>query len=204
MDRRKARQQTREGVADGTGHGSNRPGCHVSALPGAGYCASVDEGLRTVAVMVGWVTVAGGLLLAVSWLALGGGRAFGPEDELTAQAGVPVTRYKRQFTALSSAQVGMHGFFGLLTASLLTYAAARSDDRSSGYLAVLVVGAITAVPGLLMFRKWRSSRRPARDGDPAGDVGPKVEDRLPRAAVYLHGLAATSLIALVIVLLAVE
>ena len=81
------------------------------------------EGLRLAAVIVAWLTVAGGLILALTWLALGGGRAIGPEDELMAQAGVPVSRPERRRTALSSAQVGLHGLFGITTASLLTYAA---------------------------------------------------------------------------------
>jgi hypothetical protein len=162
------------------------------------------EALRTIAVVVGWITVAGGLLMAIIWLALGGGRAIGPEDELMAQAGIPVTRRERRYTALSTAQVGMHGLFGLATAGLLTYAAARPDDRPSGYLAVLAVAAVTITIGLLMFRKWRSPRRPAIDGHPAGDRGPKVEDRLPRAVVYGHGAAAAAVVILVIVLVVVE
>jgi hypothetical protein len=155
--------------------------------------------LRTVAVVVGWVTVAGGMVLAIVWLALGGARAIGPDDELMAQSGVPVSRPERRYTALSTAQVGLHGFFGIATAALLTYAATRPDDRPSGYLAVLVVAAVAIVLGLLMFRKWSSDRRPAIDGNPAGDHGPKVEDRLPRVAVYFHGLAAAAVAGLVVV-----
>jgi len=48
------------------------------------------EGLRTAAIVVVWVTVGGGLLLAVLWVARGGGRAIGPEDQIMAESGVPV------------------------------------------------------------------------------------------------------------------
>jgi hypothetical protein len=162
------------------------------------------EGLRTVAVIAGWITVLGGLGLAVTWLVLGGGKAVGPDDELMAQSGVPARRSERRYTAFSSVQVGVHGLLRISTASLLTYAAARADDRSTGYAAVLVVAAVTAVPGLLMYRKWKSDRRPAIDGNPLGDRGPKVEDELPKAIVYLHGIAACTVVVLLAMLLVVE
>lgn len=162
------------------------------------------EGLRIAVVTVAWLTVAGGLILAAMWVAYGGGRAIGPEDQLMADSGVPLGRSESRYTAFSSAQVGMHGFFGITTAGLLTYAAGRSGNRGSGYLAVLVVAAITISLGLLMFSKWRSSRRPSVDGDPAGDHGPKVEDKLPRVVVYLHGAGAAGIVVLIGLLLVVE
>ena len=162
------------------------------------------EGLRTIVVVVGWITVVGGAVLAALWVGFGGGKAIGPEDELMAQAGLPVSRPERRYTALSSAQVGMHALLGIGTAGLLTYAAARPDDRRAGYFAVLVVAAVTIFVGALMFRKWRSSRRPSVDGNPAGDRGPKVEDRLPKAAVFFHGAAAAAVVVLVAVLVVVE
>jgi hypothetical protein len=79
------------------------------------------EGLRTIAVIVAWITVVGGALLAALWIGFGGGRAIGPEDELMAQAGVSFARSERRYTALSSAQVGLHALFGNATAGLLTY-----------------------------------------------------------------------------------
>jgi hypothetical protein len=161
------------------------------------------EGLRIAGAVVAWATVAGGLLLAVIWLVPGGGRAFGPDDELMVQAGAAIDT-ERPRTAFSSAQIGLHGLFGIMTAGLLTYAVVRPDDRVSGYVAVLVVAAITTFLGLLMFRKWRSLRRPAVDGDPLGDVGPKVEDRLPRIVVYGHGAAAVGLVTLVALLVIVD
>jgi hypothetical protein len=162
------------------------------------------QGLRTIAVIVAWITVVGGALLDALWIGFGGVKSIGPEDELMAQAGVPVARSERRYTALSSAQVGMHGFFGIATAGLLTHAATRPDDRRAGYFAVLVVAAVTIFVGALMFRKWRSPRRPAVDGNPAGDRGAKVEDRLPRAAVFFNGAAAAAVVLLVDVLVAVE
>jgi hypothetical protein len=41
----------------------------------------VDEwsGVRTALVIVAWLTVAGGALMAVLWIAFGGERAIGPE-----------------------------------------------------------------------------------------------------------------------------
>jgi hypothetical protein len=153
------------------------------------------EGLRIAGAVAAWATVAGGVLLTVIWMARGGGRAFGPNDELMVQSGVTLET-DRPRTAFSSAQIGLHGFFGIMTAILLTYAVARSDDRVSGYIAVLVIAAITVFLGLLMFRKWSSPRRPAIDGDPRGDSGAKVEDG--------HGAAALGLVTLVVALALVD
>jgi hypothetical protein len=91
-----------------------------------------------------------------------------------------------------------------MSAGLLTYAVARPDDRVSGYIAVLVIAAITVFLGLLMFRKWSSPRRPTVDGDPHGDSGPKVEDGLPRTVVYAHGAAALAFVVVVVLLVVVE
>jgi hypothetical protein len=163
----------------------------------------VDEwtGLRIAVVVVAWATVAGGLLMAILWLSFGGARAVGPDDELMARSGVPIATRDRRVTAFSSAQVGIHGVLGVLTASFLTYAAAQSDDRSGGYLAVLVAVTVTAVPGVLMFRKWRSGRRPVIDANTESTRRPRVEDRIPTAVVLLHGAAATGIAALVLLLL---
>lgn len=161
------------------------------------------EGLRTAAAVVVWVTVGVGATMAVTWLVLGGRRAVGPDDELMSQAGVHIESRDRRYTAFSSAQIGIHGLLGVMTAALLTYALARDDDRSSGYWGVLVAIAITAVPGVLMFLKWRSRRRPSLAGGPASGHGPKVEDGLPRAVVFLHGLLAATVVVLVVVLLVV-
>ena len=142
--------------------------------------------------------------MAILWVAFGGTRAVGPDDELMAQSGVPIQARNRPFSAFSSAQVGIHGILAILTASFLTYTAAQSDDRSGGYLAVLVALAATAVPGLLMFRKWRSRRRPVVQAVSASTREPRVEDRIPKAVVYLHGAAAAATVIVVLVLLILD
>ena len=164
------------------------------------------SGLRTAAIVVVWATVAGGLALGTLWFVFGGGRSVGPEDETLAEQTEhgSVVQATRRITSFSTAQVGMHGLLGLITAGLLTYAAVRDSDRSTGYVTVLVAVAVTAIPAVLMFRKWRSGARPAISGvtDAASDR--RVEDRLPSPVVYLHGLAAVSTVALVAILLAVD
>jgi hypothetical protein len=81
----------------------------------------------------------------------------------------------------------------------VTYAALRGDDRASGYIAAIVVIALTAIPGVLMFLKWREGRRP---GATRGSA--RVEDRLPRPIVYFHGFGAATTAVLAIVLLVVD
>src|SRR3712207_4252192 len=100
----------------------------------------MDEwsGLRTAAIVVAWLTVSGGVLMAVLWFARGGARAIGPEDELMAETGTAVARNERRVTSFSSAQLGMHGLLGILTAVLITYGVLRDDDRSGGYIALIV------------------------------------------------------------------
>jgi len=175
-----------------------------------GYTAGVDEwsGVRTALLIVVWATVAGGALMAVLWIAFGGERAIGPEDEMMARAGVRIKHEGRRLTSFSSAQVGIHGFLGLMTASLITYAAVRSDDRGGGYAAGLVAIAVTAIPGTLMFLKWRGGRRPAMAGARAAASSaaapPRVEDRLPRPVVLLHGAAAVTTFGLLVALLLLD
>jgi hypothetical protein len=168
----------------------------------------VDEwgALRTVAAVVAWITVMGGLVMATIWFGSGGARAVGPEDELLAESGVRPRGSRRRQTSFSTAQVGIHGLLGTLTASLVTYAMVRDDDRGAGYVAVLVAILVTAVPGTLMFRKWRSGQRPHVPGVGAATLAEdrRVEDHLPRAVVYAHGLAAAATATLVVVLLAVD
>jgi hypothetical protein len=161
-------------------------------------------GLRTAAIVVVWVTVAGGLTLATLWFVFGGGRSVGPEDEILAEQGAGVQSPARRVTSFSSAQVAMHGLLGLITAGLLTYAAVRESDRATGYVTVLVAIAVTAIPAVLMFRKWKSGQRPAISGVTEAASDRRVEDRLPRTVVYLHGLAAVSTVALVVILLVVD
>ena len=165
----------------------------------------MDEwaGLRTAAIVVAWLTVSGGLLMAVLWFSRGGAHAIGPEDELMAGTGIEVAREKRRVTSFSSAQVGMHGLLGILTAVLITYGMLRDDDRTAGYFALLVAIVLTATLGTLMFRKWRAGRRPAVPGvDTARRE--RVEDALPRPVVYLHGAAAMLTLAAVVVLVLVD
>ena len=161
------------------------------------------EWLRTVLVVIVWVTVAGGALMATLWTAFGGTRAYGPEDELLADAGVAVGTDRGRVTSFSSAQVGIHGLLGITTAGLVTYAAARADDRTTGYWAALVAIAVTAIPGVVMYLKWHGGRRPG-SARPARGEPTRVESRLPRPIVYGHGLAVLATVAALVVLLFVE
>ena len=162
------------------------------------------EIIRTVAVVAGWATVVGGLLLAVWWVAVGGMRAFGPNDQLMVGTGLERDHEETRSTSWSSVLVGVHGFFGISTASLLTYAAVRSTGRQSGYIAVLVVAAFTVTLGVTLYVKGASSRRPSRTGDPNGETGATVEQRLPRVVVWAHGLAAAIVVVTVSVLIVVD
>jgi hypothetical protein len=167
----------------------------------------MDEwsGLRTAVVVVTWLTVLGGLTLAAIWIARGGAKAVGPEDEGLDHLARQHARGRSNravATSFSLAQVGVHGLLGVLTAALITYAAARGSDRSSGYLAILTAIAATGLPGVLMFRKWISNTRPA-----TAAVTPRsgrVEDEMPKAVVYGHGVGAVAAAAMIVVLLIVD
>jgi ABC-type Fe3+ transport system permease subunit len=155
------------------------------------------EALRIAIVVAAWLTVAGGLLLAVIWAIAGGVRAAGPEDELMSVAGAEPSRPIRRATSFSLANVGIHGLLGILTAALITYAAARHDPE--GYLAVLAAIAITAVPGTLMYLRWHRGQRPRVEGVTSQR---RVEDRLPRPAVYGHGamMGITAVLAVILLI----
>jgi uncharacterized iron-regulated membrane protein len=161
-----------------------------------------DE-LRTVALIAVWLTVAGGLTLAALWLKSGGARAIGPEDEIMSEAGAAVGPKNGKVTSFSSAQVGIHGVLALMTAILATHALTRHDDRGSGYVAVLIAIAVTAIPGLLMFWKWRTGARP-KVRNAAAASRARAEDHLPRPVVYLHGLLAISFAALLVALVVLD
>jgi hypothetical protein len=63
-------------------------------------------------------------------------------------------------------------------------------------------GAHTWLPGVLMFRKWISNTRPA-----TAVVTPRsgrVEDAMPKAVVYGHGVGAVATAAMIVVLLIVD
>jgi hypothetical protein len=154
------------------------------------------EALRVAIVAAAWLTVAVGLLLALIWAIAGGARAVGPEDELMSVAGVEPDRPIRHQTSWSAANVGMHGMLGILTAALITYAAARHD--AEGYLAALAAIAITAIPGGVMFLRWHRGQRPRVQG--VADRR-RVEDRLPRPAVYGHGAMVGITAVLAVILL---
>jgi hypothetical protein len=156
--------------------------------------------LRSVAAIVAWATVAGGLAMAARWVAKGGLRAIGPDDELMAESGVAVGT-RGPVTSLSPAQIAGHGFFGIATAGLVTYAVVRDSDRTTGYVAVAVVLAFTGSLGWLMFRKWRSGRRPLPEETTGAD---RVEDHLWSPLVYAHGLAALATAVLVVALLILD
>jgi hypothetical protein len=159
--------------------------------------------LRTAALIVVWVTVAGGLVLALVWLRHGGARAVGPEDQIMSEAGNVVQSKNGKVTSFSSAHVGMHGLLALLTALLATYGLVRQDDRGGGYLAILGAVIITGIPGGLMFWKWHAGHRPAVRGVRVAAMD-RAEDHLPRPVVYLHGLLAFAFVVLLVVLLAVD
>jgi hypothetical protein len=158
------------------------------------------EWLRTTVVVLAWVAVAGGTVLAALWVALGGLRAFGPEDQLLVQTGAAPERDRERETAFSSAGVGVHGLVGIGTAALITYAA-TNDDRTAGYVAGLIAVVLTAVPGVIMFLRWRE--REPRQPRVGRRRPPRVEHRLPASGVYAHGffsaLVAIGLVVLLIV-----
>jgi hypothetical protein len=156
--------------------------------------------LRVVAVVLAWSAVVGGLTLATLWFARGGGGAVGPEDETLAKQGGFVESDSRRVTSFSGSHIGVHGFFGLATASLLTYAAVRDTDRQTGYVAVLVVAGVAIALGVPLYLKWKRGQRPKVE-DVTGPLGGRVEDRLPRSIIYAHGLAAAATVAAVIALL---
>jgi hypothetical protein len=149
-----------------------------------------------------WVTVVGGALLGTAWTWFGGLRARGPDDELV-PGGAAGRPDERRVTRFTSAQVGIHGFLGLLTASLATYAAAFDGDRRPAYIAVLIALAVTAAPGSSMFLKWRSGRR-APTTTSTSSTASNVEARLPSPLVYLHGVVVMTTAALFVVLLLVD
>jgi hypothetical protein len=159
--------------------------------------------LRTIALALVWVTVAGGALMASIWLAAGGPRALGPEDELGAKAGLPL-RGDRRITSFTTVQVGLHAVSAILTASLLTYAMTYDGDRRDGYIALLAALLVTAIPGSMMLHKWRSGLRPQVPVAAAEAPHERVEDRIPRVVVIAHGLAAATTFALVLALLLLD
>jgi hypothetical protein len=137
------------------------------------------------------------------WFAFGGARAIGPDDQLMGEAGASVERHGHRDTSFSTAQVGIHGVLGLLTAFLVTYGAHLDADRTDGYIALLVALVVTSVPGAVMFAKWVRGTRAHVPGL-AVDDRRRVEDRLPRSVVIVHGLAAVATVAVVAVLLVVD
>lgn len=173
------------------------------------------EGLRTALVIVVWVTVGAGALLGTMWAAFGGVRALGPDDALpqtivadddpdaTLSPHRPgeVRRGGRELTTFGVAQVIAHATLGILTASLVTYGASVDDDRTGGYIALIVAVVITAMPGSRMFFTWMTGRRPNRAGRGGVRRDRRVEDRLPSPFVYFHGLGALSTLAITVLLL---
>ena len=160
------------------------------------------EAVRAIAIVVVWMTLSGGLLLGTLWFRHGGGRSIGPEDEILTEQGAPPQASTGRTTSFAVAQVVIHAMFGLLTAILITYAAAHDGDRRNGYVASIVAIVVTASLGTLMFLKWRRGSRPRIGESRTPARGPRVEDRLPSPVVYAHGLAAAATATLVIVLLA--
>jgi hypothetical protein len=156
------------------------------------------EVLRVAVVVASWLAVVGGLVMAVMWTVFGGPRAAGPEDESMAVAGVHPDRPVSRQTSFSAAGLGMHGLLGILTASVVTYAAVQHDPE--GYAFVLLAVVVTAVPGTVMYLRWKQGRRPRVRG---AEHRKRVEDRLPKAVVYGHGAMVAVTVGLSIVLLVV-
>jgi hypothetical protein len=171
--------------------------------------------LRGAAAVVAWATVAGGLTMAVIWVAAGGLRAVKPDDELMSEAGAPRDPADKR-TSLSPAVIGVHGFFGVAVAALVTYAALLSgENRTGGYGIALVLIVVTGIPGLILYRNWKAGYRPATRADhtravgadarsPAAASSDRSEDRIPGVVVYLHGGAALLTLVLVAVLALVD
>lgn len=159
------------------------------------------EGLRAAAVVAVWLTIGGGVLMAVIWLVNGGTAAIGPEDEISHESGSTV-RPRTRATSFSVVQLTTHALFGLLTAVLLTAGVSRNVDLTGGYVAVLGGLILTAGFGIAMFRKWRSGARPSV---PAAErATERVEDRIPGVVAYAHGLAGVATVVLVVALLLVD
>jgi hypothetical protein len=161
------------------------------------------QGLRTIVLILVWLTVVVGLTLVLVWVKFGGGRAVGPEDQILSEVGGVVQTQSDRTTSFSSAQLGIHALLALLTASLATYCLTRADDRGGGYVAVMGAVIVTGIPGTLMFWKWRTGTRPTvRDVSVAPSE--RVEDHLPRPLVFLHGLLALAIFVLFAGLLIVD
>ena len=161
------------------------------------------QGLRIVALIAIWLTVGGGVVLATVWFKAGGARAAGPEDQIMSEAGAAVRSENGKTTSFSTAQVLGHALLALLTASLITYAVLRPDNRGGGYLVAICAIAVTAVPGVMMYWKWRTGIRPQfRTADVAS--AERVEDHLPKPVVVGHGLLAATVVTLLIALVILD
>lgn len=160
------------------------------------------ETIRTLVIILVWLAVAGGLLLVVQWFRAGGAKAFGPEDELAEAARASGHADEPRVASFSASNLALHGLLGVLAAALATYAVARDTDRGTGYVASLVMVGLTAVVGAYMFWKWKTDWRPRLEGEEV--AGERVEDELPKPVVYVHGLAAVGVLALLVVLLLVD
>ena len=144
--------------------------------------------------VVVWLTVVGGAILGLTYAGFGGFRAVGPDSVPRPAAAGPDR--PRRTTSFTAAQVVIHAMLGILTALLVTYGASLRDDRTPGYIALIMALLLTGIPGVAMFTKWRSGERPTRTLD-----ADRSEDHLPRLVVYLHGLGATATLLIIVVLL---
>lgn len=159
--------------------------------------------LRVVAIVAAWVAVAGGALMAAVWFARGGVRAFGPEDQLAAEQH-RLRRTNDRSTSFTVVQLGMHALLGLAAAAFVTYVMTYSGDRTDAYVGALVFAVAAAIPGVLMFRKWRRGERPIPEPEGLAPAGERVEDGIPRVVAYFHGLAALAVIGLAVALLLLD
>jgi hypothetical protein len=138
-----------------------------------------------IAALVAWiVTVLGGLTLAALWGRRGGASQPQDESEGRGKPGIAIP------VLVPHALLAIAGL--VIWAVYIT----RDDSRGMSYTPGFAVGAlaIVIVLGLVMFRRWSLARRDR-------DVGGEAERRLPVALVTLHGLAAATTFALVVVTL---
>ncbi len=156
--------------------------------------------MQAAAVIVGWITVVGGLTLAGLWLRAGGGRdrdrderpvpasTGRPSGPAGAAASAPEPDNAAGITparprVFSRAHVAAHGMLGLVAVALVSYTASGVPDSPALAAGIALAAVILAVvAGLGLFVKWKQARDSGDDALP--------ESRLPIVIVAGHGLAA--------------
>jgi hypothetical protein len=146
----------------------------------------MDDGLLTAAVLVGWATVAGGLILAGAWLRAGGGRAPGPDDNDPLRAAPLEERVRRRGwgTGFSLAHVGTHGVLAIATVAFLTLTAAtQAGQRTARLTGTLVAAAAVAILGVLLYRRGRAAANiPEHPSAEHDSSSPSTHSRRPSSS----------------------